>query len=415
MNRIEFLSNQYATKIVQATQNDPIYSTTFDAIAALDTSGNHRYTDWLCRVVIAKKLKQEDYYKVSKALDSFKHFANLLKKDGVSNDINSYENLAKVMSVVLKYEIMREEGDLVGKNEELREASNKARAESVDFFENDEWRIVVPLTQFASTHYGRSTRWCTAATESDNVFNSYSDGKKKFLYIFINKKTQEKFQYSNADSNIANAADDYVDFGEETDNLLSVVDYSYLLEEAFSNMEIDYSEMPAEQKSYMAFIASPMMAAIVKEQQKEKEFEEQIAEYYSKSSSVNKLILCDLFKKQIVKDKIGTVVCASRYFENYLKAVEKNGDDYVLTPLECTAAISGSGWNIKDLTEEQMEIDVDPVIEELVEQSATDSDSFAALSFLISYIGECADNYYGSRVPAEVNATAAKLRAVFNA
>lgn len=416
MKRIEFLNNRYAAKIIEATKDDPIYKTTFEDVAKLDSSGNHRYTDWLCRITIAKKLKLEDHYKVPKALDSFKHFANLLKKDGLSTDINAYENLSKVMSAVLKYEIMREEGDLVGKNEELRQASEKARSESVDFFESDQWRIVVPKTEEASVHYGRSTRWCTAATESDNAFKSYYDGNRKFLYIFFDKKNNTKFQYSNSDSNIADAADEYMDFSDCIQQFIDTVDFELFFQEAFSDLEIGFIDMSVEQKSHMAFLASPLMTEIVKSrgQAGEAQFQELLSHYYDKCTAVDKLMLNTLFKKAIKNDTIGTVVSCACFFDSYLKTKTKIGDDYDLNHLECLSAIAGSGWSIKDLSEEQMEYDIDHVIVEMNQKSVTDENEHAALAFLMSYIDEAADGYFINLVNESIVTQAKKLQVAFD-
>lgn len=413
MNRIEFLKNQYAAKITQATSNEPQLSTTFDDLVLLDSSPNKRYTDWLCRLAIAKKLKVEDHYKVPQALESFSRFKNLLKKEGLPVDINAYETLAKVMSAVLKFELARENGELVGKNEELRAQSEKARAESVELYEDENYRIVVPLTEFASVYYGRNTRWCTAASESDNAFKSYSDGSKKFLYIFFDKNANTKLQYSNNDSNIADAADDYHSFDEAIKKFVETANIESFTSEAYCDSDTDFDKMQPSQKAFLAFVASPLMKEMIKEQKQEQLFEELTRNYYDSTQPINKLLLCDLFKKKISDDTISTVLYASRYFPDMLKETKKDGDYYVLTPLEVLAAVSGSGWNIKDLSKEQMEIEADPIIQEMNEKGKTDKDEEAALAYLCSYINECADGYYQKMTTPAVTEMAKTLKDIF--
>ncbi|WP_158648463.1 hypothetical protein [Candidatus Symbiothrix dinenymphae] len=60
-------------------------------------------------------------------------------------------------------------------------------------YEDDTFVVVHPLTEAASCLYGRGTRWCTAATESCNLFNHYNSQGN--LCIIINKKSGEKFQF----------------------------------------------------------------------------------------------------------------------------------------------------------------------------------------------------------------------------
>lgn len=76
-----------------------------------------------------------------------------------------------------------------------REESAKAKAESKVIHVGSEVMVVQPLTEFASCYYGKSTRWCTAATQSGNMFNSYNSSGG--LWIFIPKspkRAKEKYQ-----------------------------------------------------------------------------------------------------------------------------------------------------------------------------------------------------------------------------
>lgn len=60
-------------------------------------------------------------------------------------------------------------------------------------FEDDEWVVYIPETYAASCKLGQDTTWCTASTESVMYFRNYTkDGP---LYININKKNREKYQF----------------------------------------------------------------------------------------------------------------------------------------------------------------------------------------------------------------------------
>ena len=55
-------------------------------------------------------------------------------------------------------------------------------------------RLTVPLTMESSCKLGSGTKWCTAATESTNMFGKYSDSGP--LYIWYDNISKKKYQFS---------------------------------------------------------------------------------------------------------------------------------------------------------------------------------------------------------------------------
>jgi len=47
--------------------------------------------------------------------------------------------------------------------------------ESSVFYEDDEWLVIIPKSYKASCHFGKGTKWCTAAPRSSNYFNQYTN------------------------------------------------------------------------------------------------------------------------------------------------------------------------------------------------------------------------------------------------
>lgn len=71
----------------------------------------------------------------------------------------------------------------------------KREKDNIDIvYEDDEWFVLIPKSYEASCHWGSGTQWCTASRETDNNFKWYS--KNGSLYININKRTKEKYQFS---------------------------------------------------------------------------------------------------------------------------------------------------------------------------------------------------------------------------
>jgi hypothetical protein len=99
----------------------------------------------------------------------------------------------------------------------------KGRAE--ELFNGPDVRIIRPHDEQAACYYGQGTQWCTAATQSHNMFDRYhSDGE---LSIFIPKKPNhegEKYQLwvrnSDGQYQLMDEQDDPVEGGIETLNVM---------------------------------------------------------------------------------------------------------------------------------------------------------------------------------------------------
>lgn len=76
----------------------------------------------------------------------------------------------------------------ISNRQQRRNIKNEAEKE----YEDDEWLIIVPKTEEASCYYGANTKWCTAGRK-DNEFERYAEQGP--LFIIINKKTGEKWQF----------------------------------------------------------------------------------------------------------------------------------------------------------------------------------------------------------------------------
>jgi len=79
----------------------------------------------------------------------------------------------------------------------------------------DMGQLIIPKTTAASCEIGSGTRWCTAATQSDNMFSDYSnDGP---LYVWIpsrkmpEKSKSNKFQFHFPSVQFMNENDDEID------------------------------------------------------------------------------------------------------------------------------------------------------------------------------------------------------------
>ena len=146
-----------------------------------------KYGKWLLNLYKQGKLKNEDLYKATDYLSYFVKYYNKITE----KDINKLPDLPSLYNIIKPYKEASDNGEDIAtsKSDEVRRI--KKDAEKV--FEDNQWLVIIPHTQEASCYYGKNTQWCTAATDSYNMFNQYNN--KGPLFINIRKTDGKKFQF----------------------------------------------------------------------------------------------------------------------------------------------------------------------------------------------------------------------------
>ena len=106
------------------------------------------------------------------------------------NAIKAYWQLREVIDRAAQKKADREA-------EKAREAAEKQKAvEGTEFVADTPFhKVVRPLTREGSCYFGRETRWCISATQSQNYFDQYtSDGKAFFFLLAKNKDIEPAFK-----------------------------------------------------------------------------------------------------------------------------------------------------------------------------------------------------------------------------
>lgn len=141
-----------------------------------------KFGKWILGLYNKGQLKDEDFYKVPQYLTTFKD--NLKKIQ--NKDIMSYKTLPDLAQAIQPHEGQKD----VSKKQQVKQLKSD-EAEKV--LETGNWLIVHPKTHKADCYYGANTKWCTASKDDDTWFDEYND--KGPLFILINKKNNEKFQF----------------------------------------------------------------------------------------------------------------------------------------------------------------------------------------------------------------------------
>jgi len=139
---------------------------------------NYKYVDWVMR----KNFDDTGNLIIpfNEIISYLERFDNI-RKNLDKKDINQYNSIQEFVDTIEKYGSTSSE-----KRSELKSGTEK-------IYEDDKVLVVKPLTKEASCYYGSGTRWCTAAKEFDNRFDSYF--KMGPLYYFINKTLDKNNDY----------------------------------------------------------------------------------------------------------------------------------------------------------------------------------------------------------------------------
>jgi len=180
----------------------------FKKVVEADPTKKKNYVKWMVEKLYKNnQLKMEDLYKANEYLKIFdKHKQKLQIKD--INQIRTLPDLFDNIRPI--YDKLH-----AGKYEELeskKEKEIRIKKDAENFYEDNEWVVVIPKTEEASCYYGKGTQWCTSATEVENTFYGYNEDGP--LYININKRTNKKYQFHL----------DSLEFMDETNRPVDIMD-----------------------------------------------------------------------------------------------------------------------------------------------------------------------------------------------
>lgn len=163
-----------------------------DHVSNEDPSGDNKYLDWFFKnwlvnmefnvsmssgpvdpemLLSAVKTFHRNLPRITpQSLPTSSQINDRVKKN--PKDINSYD--ISSLSYIANH---------FGQIERKKEEEKKSKADIDVVYEDQYLMVIHPKTRQSSCKYGATTQWCTATTQSDNMFESYS--KKGNLYYHI--------------------------------------------------------------------------------------------------------------------------------------------------------------------------------------------------------------------------------------
>lgn len=154
-----------------------------------------KYGKWLLNLFNRGKISEKDSEKIPTLLNQFTTYKNRIQ----NRDLNSYKTLDELAEILSS--VVDDMSTLTPSQKTKflkRIKSGKVKIDKSDDYEivldTPNFIVYVPNTHEASMKLGKGTKWCTAH-ENPEHYNSYTEDNGK-LYIIKNKKTGERWQYS---------------------------------------------------------------------------------------------------------------------------------------------------------------------------------------------------------------------------
>lgn len=179
-----------------------------------------KYAKWI--LGLANRGKLDNIGHVKDVLSRFDEEKNNLKE----KDIMKYKSVDEVEAMLNdenSYKVLSDRQRLRQTQKAVHNTNLDQDAEQV--FNGKDWEVWVPHTYEASCKLGRGTSWCTASTESDHYYQSYTRQGK--LYIIINKHNGEKYQFHFESASFMDAEDESIPIAKFLLDNRELNDYFY--------------------------------------------------------------------------------------------------------------------------------------------------------------------------------------------
>ena len=156
-----------------------------DYLSGADPSSNNKYLQWSAKQVEradSDDIDVEDVAReVSGAVMDFNKYSQRLK----NKDINQYKDYKDIVRDV------RDIKAVLTNKEKRQQEKEKMSGESSVVYESDDYFVVRPNSEEASCYFGRNTKWCISATESQNHFEEYTDKGRVFYMVRSEKRDND--------------------------------------------------------------------------------------------------------------------------------------------------------------------------------------------------------------------------------
>jgi hypothetical protein len=149
------------------------------------------------RSLIANKINFDNQ---KKNIDYFGGIAGYTDNKGKDKQgLEEFLREADIQTALDEIKLKQNKRKKIGK--EHKKIKEEGEQDYTEEYEDENLIIISPTTEKGSCYYGRNTQWCTASTQSNNMFNAYNQIGKLYIITpknpsYVNEKYQFHFEIS---------------------------------------------------------------------------------------------------------------------------------------------------------------------------------------------------------------------------
>jgi len=210
--RRDVTANKMGAQLIAAAKKDRFFAAGVDIrdgaratdiilskLEAMDPTRNQQYVTWLARQYIAGQFKMEDLAQVKKTLADYTKLKPRLNSD--RRDINrlDYHSVVSMVEDILNPE--------VGLDTDAGDTFPVIKDAQV-LYNGPLGQLAQPQTEAASCELGSGTKWCTAATESENMYEHYIENGvltvwrdrngQKYQFFIPNPGSKQEYEFTDS-------------------------------------------------------------------------------------------------------------------------------------------------------------------------------------------------------------------------
>lgn len=195
-DRAEYIARSMERKLLDAAENDDSFPKReakgalkiVERLRKIDPSKSGENLQYIARMYGNKQFKLEDSQRLKSDLELFYKVKSKLQ----NKDLNSYKELKDLYAVL---EPFTEKGDDDPELASNKELARRMKSSVKKLIDAPNFKVIVPETEEAACFYGKGTKWCTASTDSHNLFKSYKDRDDLIIIIAKRDGKDRKFQF----------------------------------------------------------------------------------------------------------------------------------------------------------------------------------------------------------------------------
>lgn len=173
--RIDTIKEKFKDRVQEKLDNDSTARVEdanefIDMLSSYDPTQKKIYVQWMMTHYLKDNVKYEDLYKFEEDLKKFEEVKRQLEK----KDINQYTPT----------ELFQTLSQIGGPKKSEKQKAKEIKHEGAEAIYKGKDAVVLKITdKDAACHYGKGTRWCTAATGSANYYKDYA--RHGPLYVIL--------------------------------------------------------------------------------------------------------------------------------------------------------------------------------------------------------------------------------------